>query len=242
MKNKNGFAHIILIIILVVSVVAAALFWRQYTITRQEDSWRTYNNFKVDPTADWKTYTISTVEKTHDAYQIKYPSEWKLSVDKDSNTQRDTHLSLTKGNYQLSISWPEAYGPSVCIFSDSPDFGKTDIPKADCPGKFTDFNSNTNTYRRLNKPFIIDDVLLTHWSIYTKDTNGFFVTVPPIQYVVPQNYDEKIITEMDEILSTFNKTNPEEISVGACTMDAKQCPDGTYVGRQGPKCEFVACP
>ncbi len=27
----------------------------------------------------------------------------------------------------------------------------------------------------------------------------------------------------------------------ACTMDAKQCPDGSYVGRSGPKCEFV-CP
>lgn len=26
-----------------------------------------------------------------------------------------------------------------------------------------------------------------------------------------------------------------------CTMDAKQCPDGTYVGRTGPNCEFV-CP
>lgn len=26
-----------------------------------------------------------------------------------------------------------------------------------------------------------------------------------------------------------------------CTMDAKMCPDGTYVGRTGPNCEFV-CP
>jgi Immunoglobulin-like domain of bacterial spore germination len=26
-----------------------------------------------------------------------------------------------------------------------------------------------------------------------------------------------------------------------CTMDAKQCPDGSYVGRTGAKCEFV-CP
>lgn len=25
----------------------------------------------------------------------------------------------------------------------------------------------------------------------------------------------------------------------ACTMDAKQCPDGSYVGRSGPNCEFV---
>ncbi len=27
-----------------------------------------------------------------------------------------------------------------------------------------------------------------------------------------------------------------------CTADAMQCPDGTYVGRQGPKCEFATCP
>ena len=26
-----------------------------------------------------------------------------------------------------------------------------------------------------------------------------------------------------------------------CTMDAKMCPDGSYVGRQGPSCEFAAC-
>ena len=28
----------------------------------------------------------------------------------------------------------------------------------------------------------------------------------------------------------------------ACTMDAKLCPDGSSVGRTGPKCEFVPCP
>jgi len=28
----------------------------------------------------------------------------------------------------------------------------------------------------------------------------------------------------------------------ACTQEAKLCPDGTAVGRTGPKCEFEACP
>lgn len=28
----------------------------------------------------------------------------------------------------------------------------------------------------------------------------------------------------------------------ACTMDAKQCSDGSFVGRKGPKCDFEACP
>lgn len=27
-----------------------------------------------------------------------------------------------------------------------------------------------------------------------------------------------------------------------CTMEAKQCPDGSFVGRSGPNCEFAACP
>ena len=32
------------------------------------------------------------------------------------------------------------------------------------------------------------------------------------------------------------KENDEQV---ACTMDAMMCPDGSYVGRTGPNCEFV---
>jgi hypothetical protein len=28
----------------------------------------------------------------------------------------------------------------------------------------------------------------------------------------------------------------------ACTMEAKQCPDGNFVGRVGPDCAFAECP
>ncbi|MBU1102498.1 hypothetical protein KJ853_02465 [Patescibacteria group bacterium] len=31
-------------------------------------------------------------------------------------------------------------------------------------------------------------------------------------------------------------------SIHACIQDAKQCPDGSYVGRTGPNCEFAECP
>ncbi len=27
-----------------------------------------------------------------------------------------------------------------------------------------------------------------------------------------------------------------------CTQEAMQCPDGSYVSRSGPKCEFAPCP
>lgn len=36
-------------------------------------------------------------------------------------------------------------------------------------------------------------------------------------------------------------TIPEKDQV-VCTMEARLCPDGSYVGRSGPKCEFTACP
>ena len=39
----------------------------------------------------------------------------------------------------------------------------------------------------------------------------------------------------------FPKPQPWTEKV-ACTMEAKPCPDGSYVGRTGPNCDFAACP
>ncbi|MCL5433297.1 MAG: hypothetical protein M1524_04260 [Patescibacteria group bacterium] len=49
--------------------------------------------------------------------------------------------------------------------------------------------------------------------------------------------DKKIL---DQILSTFKFTAENRGVV--CAMDAKQCPDGSWVGREGPNCEFKPCP
>lgn len=35
---------------------------------------------------------------------------------------------------------------------------------------------------------------------------------------------------------------PKVIEGKMCTMEAKLCPDGSYVGRTGPNCEFARCP
>jgi translocator protein len=39
---------------------------------------------------------------------------------------------------------------------------------------------------------------------------------------------------MPTVINHMNET--------ACTMEAKMCPDGSYVGRKGPSCEFETCP
>ena len=40
-------------------------------------------------------------------------------------------------------------------------------------------------------------------------------------------------------LTLFKKSELLQI---ACTQEARQCPDGSYVGRIGPDCEFAECP
>lgn len=37
-------------------------------------------------------------------------------------------------------------------------------------------------------------------------------------------------------------TKGGQSGVTVCTLEAKLCPDGSYVGRTGPKCEFAPCP
>jgi len=46
------------------------------------------------------------------------------------------------------------------------------------------------------------------------------------------------------IISIWNVRDPRGggSSGVACTMEAKLCPDGSYVGRTGPNCEFTPCP
>ncbi|MDP3988377.1 MAG: hypothetical protein Q8P80_04515 [Candidatus Levybacteria bacterium] len=44
------------------------------------------------------------------------------------------------------------------------------------------------------------------------------------------------------VLGSKNKNNPPAGGPKACTQEAKLCPDGSYVSRTGPNCEFSTCP
>lgn len=45
------------------------------------------------------------------------------------------------------------------------------------------------------------------------------------------------IKSANEVLPQLDEDN-----IVACTMDAQMCPDGSYVGRVPPSCEFAPCP
>ncbi len=39
-----------------------------------------------------------------------------------------------------------------------------------------------------------------------------------------------------------NKEKEDDVKMIVCTQEARMCPDGSFVGRKGPKCEFTKCP
>jgi hypothetical protein len=44
------------------------------------------------------------------------------------------------------------------------------------------------------------------------------------------------------LASAYFLYNAPKPKITACTMEAKLCPDGSYVGRTGQNCEFAPCP
>lgn len=71
---------------------------------------------------------------------------------------------------------------------------------------------------------------------------GFFLGMTYQKMLSPQDFLSRESNEKNEVITptpTVKTTIPEG---KACTMEAKLCPDGSYVGRTGPNCEFAACP
>lgn len=72
-----------------------------------------------------------------------------------------------------------------------------------------------------------------------------FITLPFVGFYFGTQYQRAL--DKPYMVDKYKKDKHMPINVGesgtACTMEAKLCPDGTtYVGRQGPNCEFEKCP
>src|SRR3989344_7950690 len=52
--------------------------------------------------------------------------------------------------------------------------------------------------------------------------------------------EESAKNVLEKIIPTFKFLDSTEPV--ACTQEVKLCPDGSYVGREGPDCEFASCP
>lgn len=62
-----------------------------------------------------------------------------------------------------------------------------------------------------------------------------FIALPFIGFYLGMQYQKGLDQSLENSFISKSQTK-------ACTMEAKLCPDGSYVGRVGPNCEFAKCP
>lgn len=106
---------------------------------------------------------------------------------------------------------------------------------------------NKNTVILIIASIVILVGLMTYGSMQMKKNPTVYEP-----YATNTETPSQDVTTNNDKPVTPPSTQPEEVppsssmkggvEVVACTMDAKQCPDGSYVGRTGPQCEFAPCP
>lgn len=75
---------------------------------------------------------------------------------------------------------------------------------------------------------------------YTKRMNRKgFETVPIVIGIMMIIVIAFVVGGVVRYSGSHNNSSPAGV---ACTTEAKQCPDGSYVGRTGPNCAFATCP
>lgn len=66
-------------------------------------------------------------------------------------------------------------------------------------------------------------------------------TITPIERLSSNHWQKYPVVGIFSITDSVSVETSDEAPY-ICTMDAKICPDGSAVGRTGPKCDFTACP
>jgi len=224
-SSPSTFLITLLSILLIISCLIAGFFaYQTQKLVKELTAMRTSPLPTAtpipDPTADWKTYT-------NNALSFRYPSNWIVETD-DSG---------------------------IIYINDK----KIDSNKITDLGQvfFTiDINKNVDEYNWLKNRLsdANNSNIETIGAIKYETTDLRSHSIEGISYMISQTVDKNSVITFGlsnkeqekyyyQILSTFKFIEPEASKApAACTMDAKICPDGSAVGRSGPKCEFAPCP
>jgi len=152
----------------------------------------------------------------------------------DGNT-----LKLTNGERVrlIGVDTPETVHPSKPVEY----FGKevSAFTKRMCEGKVVKLEldwEKRDKYNRLLAYVYLEDGTFLNAEI-VKQGYGHAYTKFPFKYM--EEFREYEREAREQGLGLWKEKIPS--SPVACTMEARMCPDGSFVGRSGPNCEFK-CP
>lgn len=181
-----------------------------------------------NPTANWKTYSTAD-------FSLKYPNTLIAS------SSGQTLFLYIKGT---TPSESETFVPSISIGN------KYALPK-----NFTDLISWAKANPQLFPDLANSSKAKIGNYTFTIFESASGPTAYAIHYLINNSvniYDfgarivgsargagDQLQTDLPQILSTFKFV---ESTSSVCTQEAILCPDGSYVSRTEPNCEFASCP
>lgn len=159
-----------------------------------------------DETANWNKYIRASAN--FGSFSVEYPEDWLISENQTKRPKSEqVFITLSKADYKIAIdAFIDGWSPSGCNFDKTT---KNILQTADYDSYIKLDNLSAELRRAL--PPIKDGNTIT-WVICAKESgSNLFATAFPfsgtITYITPTNFDETIIKEMDQILSTFKFTN-----------------------------------
>ena len=188
-----------------------------------------------DPTADWKTYTNTDL-----GFSFKYPSESKLTFNCLECEAPDLMISFPNDTYTLISA-----GSTEKIDKEKPTV-KAIIDNKIYVNKFSTYPV-TVTRSAYTLDGIEGEKTFSEEKIGNLTRNDIDILVLKDKKLYTFNFrfrpenKQKMSILADQILSTFKFTDSKGGQT-VCAQEAKQCPDGSYVSRTGPSCEFTSCP
>lgn len=249
-KNGSGFLVFLLSTLLIISVLIAGFFAyqtqnlvKELTLLKSSPSPIPTPTSTSDETENWTKYGGDKY-----GYYFKAPANVKVSDQNDNVLnvsymgEKQTSSGRTQSElfdgYSFTVSDISAEGSSIEDISKSrlASFGNS------CEkGKISSF---METEIDGTKALKYDESCLGDYTIYlvSKDQKIYEISELYVGETSDQSNYKKIT---DLITSTFKFLDASNASSSlpvVCTADAKLCPDGSSVGRSGPKCEFSACP
>lgn len=212
-NKQSSFIVILLSSLLIISCLIAGFFaWKTQQLVKEL---RTMNNdLKPTPVAAATPTPDPTADwKTYTDTKLGYSIQYPYEL-AENNNPIVSQVNLVGSELSISITWSQH----------AADQGNAGGCLTACSSVSKDGGYNLTLLKQLPK---------------TTNNTGFIIKASAtIDNVKNRN-------DIDQILSTFKFIEPEASSSPlpvACTMDAKICPDGSAVGRSGPKCEFTPCP
>ena len=246
--KQPNFLITLLSILLLISCLIAGFFAyqtqklvKELTVYNLQSEETPIATSSPDPVVDWKAYTNSELVFSFKIAPIlKYP---EVIVPSQSNSFSNREgisspLELTEGDILLEST--------VYTNIDETSLKKVEVALSSNTGDILDQPFQPIGNIKKIKDLENGGSIFEESPISPKEANYYIaiwkndINIHVLKMFAMKDILNKSKTSFEQMTVSYTFTSSPNLT--ACTMEAKVCPDGSAVGRSGPKCEFEACP